>query len=335
MADESVYAACADPREGVRPTHIGGQAVIEGVMMRGKKVWALSVRDPQGVIQTEENPLVLSSSKHEWMRWPMVRGVVALVESLELGMKALSKSAEIAGFDDETGEELSPAALAGAMALGLGLAIVIFIVLPAVITNLIVGEATANPTLWNVVDGILRVVAFVLYVWLIGFMPDLKRVFMYHGAEHKVIHAVEHGDELTVENAQRYPTMHVRCGTSFLLMVMIISILMFSLVPIKTMATAWGVTNSWALTSILIASRLILMPLVAGIAYEVTVKWAGPRSDTKLVRVLMWPGLQTQRMTTREPSDDMVEVAIASMKAVIASEAPAVELAAESATEEP
>lgn len=325
MADESVYAACADPRAGVKPTHIGGQAVIEGVMMRGKKTWALAVRDAQGVIQTEEHPLTLSSSKHAWMRWPMVRGVVALVESLELGMKALSRSAEVAGFDDETGEEMSAGAMVGAMALGLGLAVVIFIVLPAVVTNLLVGEATANPTLWNIVDGVLRVVAFVLYVWLIGFMPDLKRVFMYHGAEHKVIHAVEHGDELTVENAQRYPTMHVRCGTSFLLMVMIVSILMFSLVPIKSMVAAWGIESSWAVTGILILSRLLLMPLVAGISYEITVKWAGPRADTPLVRVLMWPGLQTQRMTTREPTDDMVEVAIASMSAVIASEAPASE----------
>lgn len=323
MADESVYAACAAPRPGVVPTHLGGQAVIEGVMMRGKGVWALSVRNPEGEIVTTHEPLARSSASHPWMGWPLVRGVVALVESLQLGMKALSRSAEIAGVDDESGEELPAGAMVGAMVVGVGLAVLIFIVLPALLTNLLVGAATENPPLWNAVDGVLRVFAFFLYVWAIGFMPDLKRVFAYHGAEHKVIHTVEHGEELTVANARRHSTMHVRCGTSFLLMVMVIAIVVFSAIPIKAIVASWGLESSAAVLALAIAIRLLLMPVVAGLAYEVTVKWAGPRADRPLVRALMWPGLQLQRMTTREPSDDMLEVAIASTEAVQAAEAAA------------
>ena len=323
MSDESVYAACADPRQGVVATHLGGQAVIEGVMMRGKGVWALAVRNPEGEIVTSHETLRRSSESHPWMGWPLVRGVVALVESLQLGMKALSRSAEIAGVDEEGGEEMPAGAMAGAMVVGIGLAVLIFIVLPALATNYIVGPADANPPLWNAVDGVLRVLAFFLYVWAIGFMPDLGRVFGYHGAEHKVIHTVEHGEELTVENARRHPRMHVRCGTSFLLMVMVIAILVFTAVPIKSIVAGWGLESGAAVLALAIGIRLALMPVVAGLAYEVTVKWAGPRADQPLVRVLMWPGLQLQRLTTREPSDDMIEVAIASTAAVQAAEAGA------------
>ena len=304
----------------VRPTHIGGQAVIEGVMMRGKKNWAVAVRDPRGEIQVEQYPLASAAEKNAWMRWPVVRGVVGLVESVALGGKALTRSAEISGFDEEEGEEVPAGAMAGAMAAGVVLAIVIFIILPAAVTNLLVGSATENPLLWNSVDGVMRVVAFFLYVWLIGFMPDLRRVFMHHGAEHKVIHAYEHGDELTVENARRYSEMHIRCGTSFLLMVMVLSIVVFSLVPVKAIASSMGVEGGFLLFLIVVLSRIVLLPVVAGLAYEVTVKWAGPRADKWYVKVLTWPGIQMQRMTTRPPTDDMIEVAIASVQAVLAAE---------------
>lgn len=313
-----MYAACVTGEEGVTPTSIGGQAVIEGVMMRGKYSWAVSARDEAGEIHSKEFDLASGADKNSWMRKPIIRGVVALVESLTLGTKALMVSAEIAGVEEETGEEVPKAAMVGSVVVGAVMSVLIFIVIPAILTNLIAGPATENPLRWNAVDGAFRVVAFFIYVWLIGLVPDIKRVYRYHGAEHKTIHALEHGDELTVENARRYPTLHVRCGTAFLLMVMVISILVFSLIPVKAIVTGLGVDNKYLVLGIVILSRIILMPLVAGLAYEVTVKWAGPRADKKLVKFLLWPGLQMQRLTTAEPTDEMLEVAIVSTKLVLA-----------------
>lgn len=314
------YAACVEGKPEVTPTSIGGQAVIEGVMMRGKYSWAVSARDAEGEIHSKEFDLKSGNKRHAWMRKPLIRGVVALVESLIMGTKALTISAQLAGVDEDTGEEMPAGAMVGAIVGGAVMAILIFIVLPAFLTNLIMGSAAKNPLGWNAVDGLFRVIAFFLYVWLIGFYPDLKRVFMYHGAEHKTIHTLEHGEELTVENARKYPRLHVRCGTAFLLMVMVISILVFSLVPIKMMAHSWGITNKYALLGIVILSRIILMPLVAGIAYEITVKWAGPRAENPLVKIVLWPGLQLQRFTTAEPTDDMLECAIRSTEIVLARE---------------
>lgn len=316
-AKQSPYGACVEQKPEVTPTSIGGQAVIEGVMMRGKYSWAVSARDSEGEIHSKEFDLKSGDSKNSWMKKPLIRGVVALVESLIMGTKALTISAQLAGIDEETGEEMPAGAMVGAIIGGALMAVGIFIVLPAVLTNLIMGSATQNPLGWNAVDGLFRVIAFFLYVWLIGFYPDLKRVFMYHGAEHKTIHTLEHGEELTVENARKYPRLHVRCGTAFLLMVMVISILVFSLVPIKMIATSFGVTNKYALLGIVILSRIILMPLVAGIAYEITVKWAGPRAENPLVKIVLWPGLQLQRFTTAEPTDDMLECAIRSTEIVL------------------
>lgn len=313
----SPYGGCVSKDAAVTPTSIGGQAVIEGVMMRGKYSWAVSARDAAGEIHSEEHELSSASKKNAWMRWPIVRGVVALVESLVLGTKALTASAELAGFDEESGEEMPAGAMVGALVFGGLLAVGLFIILPAFITNFIVGSATVNPMKWNIVDGVLRVVAFFLYIWAIGFFPELKRVYMYHGAEHKTIHMLEHGEELTVENARKYPTLHVRCGTAFLLMVMVISILVFSLIPIKAIITGMGLTDKYAVLGIVILSRIILMPLVAGISYEITVKWAGPRAEKPYVRFLLWPGLQMQRFTTAPPTDDMLECAIASTKMVL------------------
>lgn len=314
---ESPYAACVTQVDGVTPTYVGGQAVIEGVMMRGKHSWVVSARDPKGVIHSEEHDLVSGAAKNAWMRWPVVRGCVALVESVTLGTRALTASAMLAGLEEDGEEELPASAMTFAVVMGAAMAILIFVVIPAVLTNWLVGPATSNPLSWNAVDGVLRVVAFFAYVGLIGLMPDMRRVFMYHGAEHKVIHTVEHGEPLTVENARKYPTLHVRCGTAFLLMVMVISILVFSLVPVKLMVASWGITNKYLVLGIVILSRILLMPVVAGLAYEVTVKWAGPRADKTLVKIMLWPGLQMQRLTTIEPTDDMLEVAIVSTEAVL------------------
>jgi len=299
-------------------THIGGQAVLEGIMMRGRYNWAVAVRTPDGAIHFEEHDLASGKTKAAWMRWPIVRGVVAMVETLSLAMKAFSVSASLAGESEE--EKLSAKEISITMVLGAGLAILFFIVLPAVLTTLMVGSAVSNPFRWNIVDGVLRVVAFFGYIWAIGRMEDIKRVFGYHGAEHKTIHAYEHNLPLEPELIQRYETLHVRCGTSFLLMVMILAILVFSLVPVRLIAANLGVTSRLGITTIAILARLILLPLVAGLAYEVTVKWAGNHSANPFVKVLLWPGMQLQRMTTREPTDDMVEVAVAAMMPIIARE---------------
>jgi uncharacterized protein YqhQ len=300
-------------------THIGGQAVLEGIMMRGRYNWAVAVRTPDGSIHFEEHDLESGKAKKEWMRWPIVRGCVAMVETLSLAMKAFSVSASLAGETEE--EQLSAKEISITMALGAGLAILFFIVLPAALTTYGFRiSAVEQPWEWNIVDGILRVVAFFGYIWAIGRMEDIKRVFGYHGAEHKTIHAYEHDLPLEPQLIQRYETLHVRCGTSFLLMVMILAILVFSFVPVRLIAENLGVTSRIGITVIAIVARLILLPLVAGLAYEVTVKWAGNHSTNPVVKVLLWPGMQLQRMTTREPSDDMVEVAVAAMIPIIARE---------------
>ena len=362
-------------------THIGGQALIEGVMMRGKNSWALSVRDARGTLHTEEYPLPADGATASWKKWPLIRGVVSLVSSLVVGVRALTISANLAsiGMDDEQESEqalaegndsvghavhgagndsvgrdthgaphvepeqaaaaddvsssdeearaledakdqLSPAILIGTVVVALVMAVLLFIVAPAALTNLIVGSADKHVLLWNLVDGLLRVLAFFAYVLIIGRTPDIHRVFSYHGAEHKTIHCLEHGEELTPANAQKYTTLHLRCGTAFLLMVMVVAILIYTLVPIRLIATQLGITNSWLLLLVVIGIRLLFLPLIAGISYEITVKWAGNHEANPLVRVIMWPGLQMQRLTTAQPTDDMLEAAIAATKAVQAAE---------------
>jgi uncharacterized protein YqhQ len=306
-------------------------------MMRGKVNWAVAVRTADGSIHVEEHDLP-GGIKTGWKKWPVSRGVWAMYETLSLAMKAFAISAEYAsppGVAGEAvpGEEEEPVTLSKGeigltMVLGVGLAVGLFIVLPALVTNWMVGTSTARPFTWNVVDGVLRLLVFFAYIWAVGFMPDIRRVFAYHGAEHKSIHAYEHGMPLDAEHIQRYETLHIRCGTAFLLMVMVIAIAVFSLVPGKAILAAWGVTAGPLVVLFNIALRIVLLPLVAGLAYEVTVKWAGQRPDDPLVKVLLWPGMQLQRMTTREPDDDMVEVAVAALKAVADREAREAALAA-------
>lgn len=302
----------------VTHTHIGGQAVLEGVMMRGKYNWAVAVRAGDGTIHAEEHDLVSAAATHSWMRKPIIRGVVALVETLSLAMKAFTVSASLAGETEE--EQLSSKEIGVSMMLGVVLAVTIFVVLPAVATNFLVGSVAEKPFLWNLIDGLLRVAAFFLYIWAISRMNDIQRVFAYHGAEHKVIHAYEHGVELEPAAVQRWSTQHVRCGTSFLLMVMIVALVVFSLVPIRGIAAALGLDSKLAILGLTILSRIILIPLVAGLAYEITVKWAGAHSEQPFVKAILWPGLQLQRMTTREPDDEMIEVAIAAVMPIIARE---------------
>lgn len=296
----------------VKHTHIGGQAVLEGIMMRGKFNWAVAVRKPDGTIHVEEHDLPHSAAReHAWLRWPIVRGIWGFYETLRLALQAFSISAEQAGVgegeDGEPAESLSSGEVAFTMVLGVLLAVGLFILLPAFVTNLLGVSIRKSSLAWNVIDGVLRLLVFFVYIWAISRLKDIRRVFAYHGAEHEIIHTFEHGDPLDAEHAHKYGTLHVRCGTSFLLMVMVIAIVVFSLVPTHTLLTR-------------VLSRILLLPLVAGLAYEVTVKWAGSNEDNPLVKVLLWPGLQLQRMTTRPPDDSMIEVAVAAVEPVIARE---------------
>jgi len=303
------------PHETPTHTHIGGQAVLEGIMMRGKLNWAVAVRRPDGTIYCEEHDLITAATEHKWLRLPILRGIWGFYETMVLALKAFGISAAQAGETEE--EQLSSSEVGVTMIIGLALAVGIFIVLPAFATNAVLGSSLKHPFAWNVFDGVLRLAIFFVYIWAISRVKDIQRVFAYHGAEHKTIHAYEHGRPLDAEHIQRYETLHVRCGTSFLLMVMIIAIVVFSIVPVKAILAGWGVESRLLVVLFNIGIRILLLPLVAGIAYEVTVKWAGPRSEQPLVRAILWPGLQLQRMTTREPDDGMVEVAVAAMEAVV------------------
>ncbi len=331
--------------DGSNRTHIGGQALIEGVMMRGRLNWAVAVREPDGNMHSEEHPLSKKGARPKWFSWPLVRGCVALVDSLVLGFKALEIAANHAYADEE--EEAQEAAEASeapkaqeavsekqekgsgvdepffgkgemtiSLVLGLVLGVGLFILLPAFASNLLVGEYEQSPLAWNIVDGVMRVAIFVFYVWLIGRMSDIKCMFSYHGAEHKTIHCYEHGLELTPENARQFPRLHVRCGTAFLIMVMIIAILVYTIIPLNLLIASWGI-NGPAAFALLIAVRILFMPLIAGISYEITVKWAGSHPDNPLVRVVLWPGMQMQRLTTNEPDDSMLECAIEAMRLVV------------------
>lgn len=400
--------------DGARKTHVGGQALLEGIMMRGRYNWAVAVREPGGGIYTEEHDLASGRRKNGWMYWPCVRGCRAMVESLVIGYKALEVAALHAFADEEAGEgegakgkvaqddavsapdggtaractdaegrtfswkddfgrpdtvidalgaqrtlevvdgpdgdpghgaqreddAEAPRAAAGeaapdgkpdapdeggfgkremafSMVLGLVMGVVLFIAAPALLTNLIVGEYDGNTVAWNVVDGLLRVAVFVFYIWLIGRMEDIKRMFGYHGAEHKTIHCYEHGLPLTPANARSFPRLHVRCGTAFLIMVMIIAIFVYTVTPLNALIEAWGVADGAPKLLLVIGVRILLMPVIAGLSYEITVKWAGSHPDNPLVKVVLWPGMQMQYLTTNEPDDGMLECAIEAMRKVL------------------
>ena len=398
---ESKKAFSADTSAKCR-THVGGQALIEGVMMRGRRSWALAVREPSGNIYTEQHDLISGRKKNSWLLWPIIRGCTAFVESLVLGFKALNIASEHAydwdeedeaknkdeasskadGTSPDTGssapessavcaDEFAPieeqgktaptekcgnetalteenqgkktssevldkdaeaaknrdkkssAAMNVAMMIsiifGILLGVAIFVVVPAALSNLVLGSETMNTAAWNVLDGILRVLIFIAYIWLIGKMKDIKRMFSYHGAEHKTIHCFEHGLELTPANAQQFPTLHVRCGTAFLIMVMIIAIFIYTVLghPINMLIDLTGVTTGILRFLLVILTRIILLPLIAGCSYEITVKWAGSRPDNPLVRIILWPGMQMQKLTTNQPDDSMLECAIIAMKMVL------------------
>jgi uncharacterized protein YqhQ len=283
---------------------IGGQAVLEGVMMRSPSAWALAVRKPDGEIAQVNRPITSPMARHRIFRLPIIRGVVALGESLAIGFRALAISANYAaqeeGDDGEVSTELSRGAMIFAFAIAIGFAVMLFKVTPALLTSWLPIDDTG----WFViVEGLIRVTLFILYLSLISLLPDLRRVFQYHGAEHKAINALEAGEELTPERVQRYTLIHPRCGTAFLLWVMVIAIFVFAFVG----RPVWY----W-----LIASRILLLPVIAGLAYEL-IRFAGKHSDQRILMTLLAPGLWLQRLTTREPTLDQIEVSIRALKEVL------------------
>ncbi len=317
MTDETSVAGTVERVEPVVHTHIGGQAVIEGVMMRGKYNWAVAVRTPGGGIHCESHDLATAPHRRPWLAKPIVRGVVALYDTISLAMKAIGISASYSGESEE--EQLTDREVGFVMVFGVLLAIGLFIVLPYIATNLLVGRLQDQPFKWNLVDGILRLLVLFGYIFLISRMKDVKRLFAYHGAEHKTIHAFEHHVPLEADDVQQFGTAHVRCGTSFLLMVMVVALIVYLFVPFRLILANLGVTNPLAMTTLTLLIRILLLPVIAGLAYEV-IRYAGKHEDTGLVKVLLWPGMQLQRMTTSEPDESMVEVAIAAVKPIIARE---------------
>lgn len=280
---------------------VGGQAVIEGVMMRGPKLTATAVRDPNGKIQVDVNPVHSITERFPILKRPMLRGSVALIESLVIGMKSLSYSAQMAGDEDE---KLTDREMAGTIVFALVLASILFIAIPTGAAKFF-HDITSDPFCLNLLEGFLRLAIFLLYIWGISRMKDIRRVFQYHGAEHKTIHCYEAGLPLTVENVQKFSRLHPRCGTNFLLIVMLVSIFVFAFL-------------GWPSLAERIASRILLLPVVAGISYEL-IRLAG-RSDNAIIQTAIKPGLWLQYLTTRPPEDDMVEVAIESLKAVLPEE---------------
>lgn len=281
--------------------NIGGQAVIEGVMMRAPRAIAIAVRRPSGEIVVKRDTVVPLSERYPLVKLPILRGAIALFTSLIIGMKALNFSANEALAEEEKKEELSSWAIGGTMAVAFGFGILLFFIMPLYLTKLLVPVIGDSNIIFNLVDGLIRVVVFLAYISGISMMKDIQRVFQYHGAEHKSIFAFEAGEELTVENVRKYSRLHPRCGTSFLLIVMTISILVFSLIP-----------KFWPFY-LKAASRVVLLPVIAGISYEL-LKWSAKNDSNPLVRLAIAPGLALQRLTTKEPEDAQIEVAIRSTK---------------------
>jgi uncharacterized protein YqhQ len=316
---------------------IGGQAVIEGVMMRSPLYFTVAVRKPDGSIEVKKEKVPRLTEKHRLLRLPVIRGVAGLFQALALGIRALNYSANVAMEEGQPeGGKRIPAredsrkgtgavtklSTAAALVVGIGAGVILFIVVPLLLTNLLfhlsgsssllslsaVLRAPANKTFaYNLIDGLIRMIIFVMYVYGISLFKEIRRVFQYHGAEHKSIHAYESGEELTVENARKHSPVHPRCGTSFLLVVMVFSILAFSVM--RSDLPFW----------VKLSGRIVLVPVIAGISYEF-LKMSAKRRNQRFFRFLVMPGLWLQKITAKEPSDDQLEVGIQALKAALEEE---------------
>lgn len=304
-----------------QPYFYGGQAVMEGVMMRGRSWYAMAVRKPDGTIEIREKKLKPAAERFPLLKWPIVRGVVAFVDSLSVGIRTLTQSAEIAGdslteseepsrferfLTEKLGDKLNNVIIQCSVVLAALIAMGLFMLLPTWIGSLFTPLLGGYTGWLGVIEGLVRIGIFILYVYAITLSKDIRRVFEYHGAEHKTINCYEKGESLTVENIAKFPRLHKRCGTGFLLVVMMISMLVFMFVRTD---------NLW----LRFASRIILLPLIAGLAYEVSVKWAG-RYDNWLVRAVVFPGMCLQRLTTAEPDAAQIETAMTALTTVLALE---------------
>jgi uncharacterized protein YqhQ len=304
----------ADTKSSASPEDIlvGGQAVIEGVMMRTPHAYAVAVRHADGSIEVKREPVKRLSDSWKPLSWVIIRGFAVLIQSLALGMRTLNFSINVSIADLEASEgkekpkknkkEGTVLPVAMAMIVGLTAAVFLFILVPLWITSWLRGYVPAvhNWIVFNLVDGLIRVIFFLAYILLISLMKDIRRVFQYHGAEHKVVYTWEGGEDLTIENARRKSTLHPRCGTSFLLFVMVMSIIIFSIFKFSSFG-------------VIFLSRVILIPVVSGLSYEL-IRFSAPRCQKGFFRLMVLPGLALQRITTKEPSDDQLEIAIRALK---------------------
>jgi uncharacterized protein YqhQ len=306
MSDKDINKENCKKKCPVGGKGIGGQAVIEGVMMMGKEMYALAVRTPDKSIAIEKVPMTPVTKKHPFLGLPLVRGVVSFVRSMVVGMKVISKSAEMAGLDDfeveeddskfdkwlveKFGEKLSDYVIYFSVVIAIIFSVGVFMVLPTFLGGLFSDWLDIGARFRGGIEGCIRIIIFIAYILLVAQMKDIKRVFMYHGAEHKTINCFESDEELTVENVRKHTRLHKRCGTSFLMFVMIVSFIVFFFINTKVLYLR-------------IISRILLVPVIAGISYEI-IKWAG-RHDNWLVKIVSAPGLALQLITTSEPDDDM------------------------------
>jgi len=297
-----------------QPHTYGGQAVIEGVMIRGQRNIAIAVRRPDGSIALKRQPLTPIFTGR-LRRIPLVRGVIAMAETLTLGMRALTYSANVAA--EAEGEEISARSMAGMMAVSLTIAIGLFFLVPVLASDRLEG-LLGSSLMANIAEGVIRLGLFLGYILLIGRMNDIRRVFMYHGAEHMTVHAQERGDPLNIAHIRRYPTAHPRCGTAFLLVVMVVAILAFIFV---------GREPFWWL----IASRIVLVPLIAAVSYEV-IRFSGRHAANPMVALITAPSMALQSLTTRQPDDDQIEIAIAAMQQAQAADAECADAAESTGT---
>ncbi|WP_066506116.1 DUF1385 domain-containing protein [Abyssisolibacter fermentans] len=305
----------------VEPKNVGGQAIIEGVMMKGKNSVSVAVRKPDGEIEVDKRKITPVTEKYKFLGLPFFRGSVALIEAMIIGTKALMYSAKF--YEEEDYEpskfdkflekifkdKVEDVIIYFSVFISLLISIGIFMLGPSFITNLLKSKIN-NAIGLNLIEGLIRVIIFLIYIFSVSKLKDIKRVFEYHGAEHKTIHCYENNEELTVDNARKYTTLHPRCGTSFLFTVMIISILVFSLF-------------GWPNPLLRFISRIVMLPVIAGISYEIN-RYTG-KSQSKFAFIVSYPGLLLQKITTNEPDDSQLEVGIAALKGVIEEEEPNVD----------
>lgn len=302
----------------MKKINIGGQAVIEGVMMKGPSSYAISVRKEDGKIETKTEKL---KKRPKWTQLFFIRGIANLIDMLVLGIKSLIWSSNQFVEEESEKEAFGLKETIMLMAVSFGFVVLFFVALPYFLTNLAGFKEEVNPLLFNLIDGAIRIALFLAYLVLISRIKDIKRIFEYHGAEHKAVHCYEAKKELTVQNIRKFSTLHPRCGTSFIILVLVISILIFSLLPSAVILLYDGFLglNFWMQKGILFPLRIMLIPVIAGLSYEL-LKLSDKHKDRLLLRMLIKPGLWMQKLTTKQPDDRQIEVAVRSLKAVLSVE---------------